>query len=54
MNEGDILAKIEKWCGGVTYISKDGDDIVRTYATGYEKGIADAKARILAIINGER
>lgn len=53
MNDCDILTKIVKWCGGTTYIPKDGNDIVRAYATGYEKGIADAKARILEIINSE-
>jgi hypothetical protein len=53
MHDCDILTKIEKWCGGATYIIKDGNDIVRAYATDYEKGIADAKARILEIINSE-
>lgn len=54
MNDCDIFTKIEKWCGCATYIIKDGNDIVRAYATGYEKGIADAKARILEIINSEQ
>ena len=53
MNDCDILTKIEKWCSDATDITKDGNDIVRAYATGYEKGIADAKARILEIINSE-
>ena len=53
MEDCDILTKIEKWCGGTTNIHKDGNDIVRAYATGYEKGIADAKVRILEIINCE-
>ena len=54
MEDCDILTKIKKWCGGTTYITKDGNDIVRAFATGYEKGIADAKVRILEIIDGER
>lgn len=54
MNDCDILTKIEKWCGSATYTPKDGNDIVRAYATGYEKGIADAKAKILEIINSEQ
>lgn len=54
MQDVDILTKIEKWCKGTTYITKDGNDIVRAYAAGYEKGIADAKVRILEIINSEQ
>lgn len=44
MEDVDILTKIVKWCGGTTYITKDGNDIVRAYA----------KAKILEIINSEQ
>lgn len=45
MNDCDILTKIEKWCGSATYTPKDGNDIVRAYATGYEKGIARCQGK---------
>lgn len=53
MNDKDILTKIIEWAKSTTYMSKNGNNEVKAYIIGYEKGIADAKARILEIINSE-
>lgn len=53
MQEVDILTKIVKWCNSSTYVNKNGSSEVKAYARGYEKGINDAKERILEIINSE-
>lgn len=49
----DILTQITRWAQSATYISKIGSDKVKAYARGYEQGIADAKAKILEIVNNE-
>lgn len=47
MEDVDILTKILRWCNSTTYVTKTG-------TKGYEKGINDAKERILEIINSEQ
>ena len=54
MQDVDILTKIVKWCNSSTYVPKNGSSEVKAYARGYEKGINDAKERILEIINSEK
>lgn len=54
MQDVDILTKIIKWCNSATYVTKNGSNEVKAFAKGYEKGIDDAKARILEIINSEQ
>lgn len=49
----DILTQIIRWAQSTTYVTKNGNDKVKAYAKGYEQGIADAKARILEIVNSE-
>lgn len=49
----DILTKILRWCNSTTYVTKNGSSEVKAYSKGYEKGINDAKERILEIINSE-
>lgn len=49
----DILTQIIQWAKSATYISKNGNDKVKNYTKGYEQGIADAKAKILEIVNNE-
>jgi len=49
----DILTQIIQWAQSTTYITKSGNDKVKAYAKGYEQGIADAKAKILEIVNSE-
>lgn len=49
----DILTQIIEWAQGATYITKSSNDEVEAYAKGYEQGIADAKAKILEIVNSE-
>lgn len=49
----DILTKILRWCNSITYVSKNGTEEVKAYSKGYEKGINDAKRRVLEIINSE-
>lgn len=53
MQDVDILTKIIKWAESTTYVSKMGSSEVKAFAKGYEKGINDAKERILEIINSE-
>lgn len=54
MNDIDILTKIVRWCNSTMYATKNGSSEVKAFAKGYEKGINDAKARILEIINSEQ
>lgn len=54
MNDVDILTKIVKWASSTTYVTKNGTKEVKAYSKGYEKGINDAKERILEIINSEQ
>lgn len=54
MQNIDILAKIIRWCNSTTYVTKNGSAEVKSYAKGYEKGINDAKEKILEIINSEK
>lgn len=54
MQDVDILTKILRWCNSTTYVTKNGTKEVKDYSKGYEKGINDAKERILEIINGEQ
>lgn len=49
----DILTQIIRWAQSTTYVSKNSSDKVKAYARGYEQGIADAKARILEIVNSK-
>jgi hypothetical protein len=53
MNDVDILTKIIKWAKSTTYVTKNGTKEVNAFAKGYERGINDAKARILEIINSK-
>lgn len=50
----DILTKIMNWCVNQMSVPKDGSGEVFAYAMGYEKGMNDAKAKILEIINSEK
>lgn len=50
----DILTKIINWCVNQMSVPKDGSGEVFAYAMGYEKGMNDAKAKILEIINSEK
>jgi hypothetical protein len=54
MQDIDILTKILEWAKSATYVSKNGSREVKAYARGYEKGISDAKEKILEIINSEK
>ena len=54
MQDVDILTKILKWAKSATYVTKNGSRDVNAFAKGYEKGINDAKERILEIINSEQ
>ncbi len=56
MQDVDILTKILKWCNSTIYITKNSNSSseVKAFAKGYEKGINDAKERILEIINSEK
>lgn len=54
MQNIDILTKILKWAESSTHVTKNGSREVKAFAKGYEKGINDAKARILEIINSEQ
>lgn len=54
MQDVDILTKIIRWCKSSTYITKAGGSEAKAYAKGYEKGINDAKEKILEIINSEK
>lgn len=54
MQDVDILTKILKWAESSTYVTKNGSSEVKAFAKGYEKGINDAKVRILEIINSEQ
>jgi hypothetical protein len=49
----DILSQIIKWASTTQYMTKSGTDECKAYIRGYEQGIADAKAKILAIANSE-
>lgn len=49
--EKELLTQITQWAKSATYISKNGNDKVKNYTKGYEQGIADAKARVLEIVN---
>ena len=49
----DILSQIIKWASTTQYQTKSGTDECKAYIRGYEQGIADAKAKILAIANSE-
>ena len=52
--EKDILTQIIEWASSTTYCTKIGDRNHKMYIKGYEQGIADAKERILKIINSEQ
>lgn len=54
MQDVDILTKIIRWCNSTTYVAKNGSSEVKAFAKGYEKGINDAKEKILEIINSEK
>ena len=54
MEDVDILTKILKWVESSTYVTKNGSSEVKNFAKGYEKGINDAKDRVLEIINNEQ
>ena len=54
MKDVDILTKIIRWCNSSTYVTKAGSSEVKAFAKGYEKGINDAKEKILEIINSEQ
>lgn len=53
MNDKDILTQIIKYAKSTTYVTKNGAKEVKAYSKGYEQGIADAKAKVLEIINSE-
>lgn len=49
----DILTKIIRWAESTTYITKNGSKEVIAFSKGYERGISDAKEKILEIVNSE-
>lgn len=53
MQDVDIFTKILTWVKSTTYVTKTGSSEVKAFSKGYEKGINDAKDKILEIINSE-
>lgn len=50
----DLLSQIKKWASSTSYYSLNGTEEVKSYIKGYSQGMADAKERILEILNSEQ
>ena len=51
--DADILTRIIRWAESTSYVTKNGSKEVIAFSKGYERGLSDAKKRILEIVNSE-